>query len=338
VGNIKEAFQRGEVVRFSVDKLGPGLLNITFREIEELDSEVAHGISMDRFYVSLPCQLLLQQWISAHLRGKPWEALLHAWTYYPKFRELCELGQPRAETMLSAASRLQEGLPRSLGLLPVDPVQTWREPLAITMDGVFLNGERVARPALTLNLRRLPRLAERLLAPLERMMGFGDLADRLEASLNTGATCGSFHRDLEDNVFVQLKGESHVFVYHCNVSEGLTQQDDLTSLASWLLDPRFPDRRNIPFYHVRLEAGEGVTIPSQCQHAVVSRDPRRVSVNVWLEPSYGQMAWNGASWNHFATMQLDHMATRFLWMRTLGRVWDRHGIRMVHAFDNFEFL
>ncbi|CAK0860536.1 unnamed protein product [Prorocentrum cordatum] len=93
-------------------------------------------------------------------------------------------------------------------------------------------------------------------------------------------------------------------------------------LSSQVMKNQKEDDVKVPFYHIRLRAGEAVVIPSMAVHVVKGLHSARFSLGVSFEPRFGQMAWPGAP-SHFQGLQRPSVgAMRVLWARSTKRLWD----------------
>merc|ERR1712187_919189 len=77
-----------------------------------------------------------------------------------------------------------------------------------------------------------------------------------------------------------------------------------------------------PFFHMRLRPGDGVVLPSGTFHRVVSREDRRVSLNAFFEPAFGEMRWKSAPSNFYVRQHVDVLATRALWIKVVRHLWE----------------
>jgi len=184
-----------------------------------------------------------------------------------------------------------------------------------------------ALPCCQVNARRLPGFPEAL--NFAEKLGVGHLVSHTHSFVWPGSTPGQFHVDEWDNVQSQATGSCDVIIFPPRCSGSIKMP-----LVEGHLDWRRRMREQKPgnqyawFFHMRLKAGEGVVIPSNAFHKIISRDNRRLAVNSFLEPKFGKMQWPGNPAHQFAINSRDMLAARRLWVESLSHLWDTKKISM----------
>ncbi|CAK0860534.1 unnamed protein product [Prorocentrum cordatum] len=126
----------------------------------------------------------------------------------------------------------------------------------------------------------------------------------------------------QDTVIFQLSGMDEIIVFPPNCTAVTSEIPLRDSVHTWVMKNQKEDDVKVPFYHIRLRAGEAVVIPSMAVHVVKGLHSARFSLGVSFEPRFGQMAWPGAP-SHFQGLQRPSVgAMRVLWARSTKRLWD----------------
>lgn len=149
-------------------------------------------------------------------------------------------------------------------------------------------------------------------------LGLEGLAEYAHNLLWVGASPGGMHNDIQDNVLIQITGESELLIVPANCS----LQIDLGNgfrLASvdWLKG----EGKDMAYFLIKLSPGDAVVIPSNSMHVVSSQDPSRIGMNFFIEPKHGQMQWPYAPANFYNVAGEGHLALRSLWVRTIEDMW-----------------
>jgi len=198
-------------------------------------------------------------------------------------------------------------------------------------------------PMVTVALQRFKNfpISRDVARDLGKYFGLYDQVERTRSYVFIGATSGAFHTDMQDNVIVQLAGKADIFVFpsfvlpdRARAGHGLP----VGPLLNWLEDRRFPGRRQLPFFHVTLKAGEGITIPSMSPHRVVTGDSTAIRMNSFFEPRLGQMQWSQTPRNAFGHFSKAYLAMRILWLRSLTYLWETKGVCVFMQGNSAEFL
>jgi len=157
---------------------------------------------------------------------------------------------------------------------------------------------------------------------LAAALGLGEQVEHAHNFLWMGASPGGIHSDIQDNVLVQITGTSDVFLVPANCSLALDLSTSIAH-ASVTSDWIRQQEADFPFFLVRLRPGDGLAIPSNTMHTVLSQDPGRIGMNFFLEPRHGRMQWPGAPANFFNYAPRGRLAMRTLWVKAVKDLWER---------------
>ena len=105
-----------------------------------------------------------------------------------------------------------------------------------------------------------------------------------------GVSAGTFHRDVFNNVLVQVQGRKRVTVFPPDVSRSIAQKHhiELRRVEDVFAEPnleRFPQLAECPWFQVELNEGDALVIPSGAFHSVVALTPDAVSINCFGTPA-----------------------------------------------------
>jgi len=173
-----------------------------------------------------------------------------------------------------------------------------------------------------INLRRLPKWPRGALREEDLVEGIGFKRGQVEmvhGLVWMGVGEGNIHRDAMDNTLVQVSGENHLVLVPANCSWNIPESGSLHAGAvkhifgaqGWRL----------PYFSITLRAGDAVVIPSNSVHVVTSKDPRRIGLNFFYEPSFMEFRWSSAPANYYKMLDPEHLAMRTLWLRTIKELW-----------------
>lgn len=185
---------------------------------------------------------------------------------------------------------------------------------------IQLTQQRKGLMSSNVNVQRLPRWSRGALEPsvLAAKLGLAGQAEYAHNLLWLGCGPGGIHADIQDNVIVQLAGESEVFLVPPNCSLALEMGAGGTGVTTEWIKKLGPD---FPFFVVRLRPGDGLAIPSNTMHIVASMSPERIGMNFFFEPRHGRMRWPAALGNFYNWAGPGHLAMRDLWVKTVKELW-----------------
>jgi len=307
------------VVRFDARGLLPGhLFNVTWTQLEEQHRDldlVFHGSNhVGRGYEAHSCWFALHTLKVLLAAGGPGSVmdLLAKHVIVPEV--LSSACQPHILVRDVAASSPRWGrFDYRFGLNHHKDVAASNEYVA-----AFLRREALLDG--NINVRRLPRWTRGELDDQEVMERIG-LKGQVELAHNLlwfGGTTGGAHYDIQDNLLVQISGESTALVFPPNCSGGLWQVGGSRATVEWLIK----QGRYVPYFVVPMKPGDGLVIPSNAVHVVTSKDPHRIDMNFFLEPKFGRMRWPSAPANYFTTADPGTLSQRALWLKTVRELWD----------------
>lgn len=324
ISEIRDAFTRGEVVRFNAAKILPSwLFGINIRGIRDLHADNADNIPVNQgiFYgYYLRChQALMELTNRMPSWGGPHSDLvqLAARTLIPWLLD----GQCGDFPTLSEVARWEPNFRKEVFYWPYTsdvPQANWDEFYSYRAKNQTI-------PSSEINLRRLPNIAKHL--HFARDLGIEDEILHRHEFLWLGSSPGGHHYDPNDNILMQITGIIDVIVFNSNCSGLLDGETGLIThlddgVLPWATKDMPPGKVRAPWFHIRLHPGEGVAIPSGAVHRIITRDTARVGLNAFFEPRFRQMEWPGAPGNIFVRNDKDVLATRSLWVQSLGRLWD----------------
>jgi len=190
------------------------------------------------------------------------------------------------------------------------------------------------------NTRRLKRLYEKL-PDVTKLAGLESQVLRTQSYLWMGPLRGGFHYDEEANIYVQMTGESDVWLVHQNYTNpvsGGRRTFDPPSREALAKDPFL---REIPWHVFRLKPGDGIVFPAYNYHLVCSQSADRVALNFFYFPRFRRMEYSEVDWYAQEAKRhrgVERLAVRQLWMRTFARLWDERGISVVFNAGKNELL
>jgi hypothetical protein len=172
----------------------------------------------------------------------------------------------------------------------------------------------------SVNVRRLPNFAPNL--DFAGLFGLSGVVEHSNAVISGGHCQSEVQMNWQDSVIFQLSGVDEIIVFPPNCTAVTSEIPLRDSVHTWVMKNQKEGDVKVPFYHIRLRAGEAVIIPSMAVHIVKGLHSARFSLSVTFEPKLGQMAWPGAP-SHFQGLQRPSVGVmRVLWARSIKRLWD----------------
>jgi len=193
-----------------------------------------------------------------------------------------------------------------------------------------------------INTKRLPAFHKKL-PTVERPMGLEDDVLRSQSQLWLGATAGGFHYDEEANVYIQLSGDTFAFLVPQNYTDVFTGSRrhpwGSSGLPNRDMLKKDPYLKTIPVYLTHLKPGDGITLHGKTYHRFVAQTHDRISLNWFFIPAWRKMEYNPADWyTQEAALNLQRLAVRQLWARTLARLWDEQQTGIIFMGTKLEYL
>ncbi|CAK0791479.1 unnamed protein product [Prorocentrum cordatum] len=187
-----------------------------------------------------------------------------------------------------------------------------------------------------LHYKKIPQLLEGI--DMAKKIGIQDMVIGTHTYWWFGISGGDFHPDAQDNFLIQLTEKIEAIIIPPNCSS-LVFMNHFNKHPELRGAPEFyMEQKQVPFYHVTLQPGYGVLIPSRAAHRIISGSSQRVGLNFFFEPKFGEMVWGGSPHN-FYNMQNPNVAVlRELWMRALSRMFDDTGRVMAMHTSKLEYL
>jgi hypothetical protein len=184
-----------------------------------------------------------------------------------------------------------------------------------------------------INMNRLENLS----------MDFGEMIfpGQVEAThslLWAGQQRGGMHADFQDNIIIQLTGKADIIVFPANCSASSQFLPNQVTVKDWVKKGVKPGKIRAPFFHVILQEGEGIAVPSHAYHKVVSTQSRRLAVNAFMEPKFGRMKWKSAPNNYFVNEDRANSAMRVLWLRAMAHLWKTRRLHYMMHTDRNDFV
>jgi len=331
IKEIRGVFERGEVARFDARQLLPDwMFNITIQQIRDMHKDIAHKVPVNmgiHFGMSQKCH----------------DALINLTNRMPTW-----LHGPNSDLVQLAVRALIPWLMDNVcqDFPSLDELAQW----AVNFrDEPFLwnNTDHVEKkvwdefhkfrklnqtiPSSEINVRRLPTMNSYMDFP--KMLGMEDDVLHQHGFLWFGTAAGQHHIDPGDNILMQLTGEVDVIVFNSMCLGLLDRSDGLIfkindGILPWATEGVPEGKVRAPWFHLRLTEGEGVVIPSGSVHKVVTRNTKRVGLNAFFEPRFGKMWWRHAPGNCYNRNDKDVLASRSLWVQSLGHLWDKKEMGM----------
>lgn len=338
LSEVREAFRRGEVARFNGLEVVPKrFLNITLAAIRDLHPKTAHEVPI----------------FSGASHGM-WERchtpVLQHTTVFPEWKTNSDeiLESEELETAMrafipwildkkcNASHKLSEVDDFKMRKIDYD-IYWWQPEANKRKFRHFLRTKDVLGPS-AINLKRLPNIMPNI--DFAEKLGMKEEVLHTHRYLWMGLTPGLFHPDGYDNFYIHLSTpvDMHVFPPNCTtlMEQGLNGVPDGTLNFTVSGMPRGELRA--PFYHMRLNPGDGVLIPSGAFHKAVVKDDKRVSVNGFFEPKWRRLRDPANEGNHHVRSGDDVLATRQLWIRAAKHLWDTQKISMMHHTYRMEVI
>lgn len=212
--------------------------------------------------------------------------------------------------------------------------------LAAEVDSVAHSQEQGQCQVGYIHTRRVPLLHERL-PNVAAALGLEEEVLRTESFVWMGPIRGGFHYDEEANVYVQLSGESDVFLVPQNFTDkvsGGMRRFELPSREMLERDTRW---KGIPLHMIRLKPGDGLTFPGRTFHLFLAQTYDRVAVNFFFLPKFRQMEYTEADWyarEARAPQGEARLAVRQLWARAFVRLYEKTGKGIVFMGEKNEYL
>uniref|UniRef100_A0A7S1MHV5 Cupin-like domain-containing protein n=1 Tax=Alexandrium catenella TaxID=2925 RepID=A0A7S1MHV5_ALECA len=273
-----------------------------------------------RGYEALPCQVALGLLTNSMARGGAGsllEAVARRWLVPEILESQCHWPLLLSEVVrnfdMSTPVKYVHGLKKQE---LEDLAQSYHQSHVTTGRGI--QGSNI-------NVRRLPNWTrsgrgENGTQAIAELLGLAGQVEFAHSFLWLGVSAGGLHLDIQDNVLIQINGESHAFVIPANCSRIEDTPFESNSATEEWFSQQGADAP--PYFHITLRPGDGLVIPSNSMHAVVSQDASRIGLNLFFEPRFGAMRWPAAPNNYYNHAGEGHLAVRALWLKTLAELWD----------------
>jgi len=193
-----------------------------------------------------------------------------------------------------------------------------------------------------INNRRLKKTYEKLNVPkIISELGMEDEILRDEGYMWMGPIRGGFHYDEEANIYVQLSGESDVFLIppsHVNLYTNGLRHKDLPSREELEHDLHV---RKVPFHFLHMKPGNAITFPGRGFHLFVAQSINRLAVNLFFLPRWKKMMYDDADWytSEFKyPLGPERLALRQLWARTFVRLYEELGEAVIYMGQKNEYI
>jgi len=331
IKEIRDVFEHGEVARFDARQILPEwMFGITIQQIRDMHKDIAHKVPVNmgiHFGMSARCHDAL-----INLTNR-----MPTWMYGPN-SDLVQLSVRALIPWLM--DNVCEDFP-SLDQLAQWAVHFRDEPyMWNNTDHVkkevwddFHKDAKLNRtiPSSEINTRRLPTFESYMNFAVK--LGMENDVLHTHGFLWFGTAAGQHHIDPGDNILMQLTGTVDVIVFNSMCLGLLDRPDGLIfkindGILPWATDGQADGKVRAPWFHLRLREGEGVVVPSGSVHKVVTRNTKRVGLNAFFEPKFGKMWWKHAPGNCYNRNDKDVLASRSLWVQSLGHLWDTKQIGM----------
>lgn len=340
---IKDVWAKDEVAVFDGRKLLPKrMFNVTMQDIANAESkEDADAVSvfMNRGYIDFPTCYSWLVYLTTEVPKwgvRSWKAWF-AKTFIIPY--LLTFSCPKPGNSLNEVGSWVKGFVKHE--LPFNHVGA--QSTKLLNDVQKLKAKRQDVGSGQTNSWRVPKWKEGV--DYAKALGITNLIEHAYSILWIGTTAGEFHDDFQDNVLVQVSGYSSMIVFPSNCSPLIKpvygpkrKIPENTGALEWGTKGVPKGKVKAPFYHVSLKPGDGMVVPSGAIHKVVTGDPRRLALNAFFEPKFGEMQWPGSPLNIYNTHTKEGLAVRVLWLRVIHQLWIKRKIAMSMHTERLELL
>jgi len=238
------------------------------------------------------------------------------------------------QEMLSSFAHLAKGFHR--GKIPWSSLWTQNDSTLQHYDNLTEAGKNPGN--LLVSVRHLHDFRD---LDIPKKLGIDKLVERAWSYLRFGTAPQYSHSDGYDNILMQLTEEIEIIMHPANCTSLPVLADanfNMKGVLPFVTEGMPHGESRAPFFHVHLKPGEGVIIPSDTMHKIISRDPKRIALNAFFEPRFGKMQWTSAPSNFYLRNHDSVLATRALWMKALTHLWETRKVSMFYHTARMEVL